>query len=225
VATSSPSPVGRYARSTKNIVGMSLAVVGPGLALAGVIAPPIGLALIPALYAAGALAAPGEKKVELASGLDAGDVRKSLETIERRVHTKVPAEIEERVQRISTTILDTLPRANELGNGSNALYVLVKTATDYLPSSLQAYLDLPRSYADQKVLSDGKTARALLCEQLDVLDAQMDEVADAVHRSDADKLLANGRFLAEKFGQGQLEVPDSPPSPRPRQQDDSTESP
>jgi hypothetical protein len=49
VATSSPGPVGRYARSTKNIVGMSAAVVGPVLALVGVIAPPVGLALIPAL--------------------------------------------------------------------------------------------------------------------------------------------------------------------------------
>jgi hypothetical protein len=213
VAISSPGPAARYARSTKNLVGMSLAVAGPVLALAGLVAPPIGLALIPALYAVGALAAPAQKKVELASGLDAGDVRKSLETIERRVHGHVPSEIEERVRRIATTITDTLPRANELGNGSNALYVLVKTATDYLPSSLQAYLDLPRSYADRKVLSDGKTARALLCEQLDMLDGQMDEVADAVHRSDADKLVANGRFLAEKFGSGPLDVSNAPQVP------------
>ena len=215
MATSSPSPAVRYARSTKNIVGMALAVVGPVLALAGVVVPVVGLALVPALYAAGALAAPGAKKVELASGVDAGDVRKSLGEIERRVHGRVPPEIEERVHTISTTITDTLPRADALGSGSNALYVLVKTATDYLPSSLQAYLDLPRTYADHKVLADGKTARAFLSDQLDVLAAQMDEVADAVNRSDADKVVANGRFLAEKFGKGPLEVPETPSTPPP----------
>ena len=225
MATSSPGPVAGYARSTKNIAGMSLAVAGPVLALAGLIAPPVGLALIPALYAVGALAAPGHKKVELASGVDAGDVRKSLETIERRVHGRVPTEIEERVQRIAATITETLPRADALGNGSSALYILVKTATDYLPTSLQAYLDLPRTYADHKVLSDGKTAQALLCEQLDVLDAQMDEVADAVHRSDADKVVANTRFLAEKFGDGPLDVPDVPRPPPPSPPDDPDREP
>src|SRR5262249_55471782 len=142
-------------------------------------------------------------------------VRKSLGEIERRVHGRVPPEIEERVHTISMPITATLPRADALGNGSNALYVLVKTATDYLPSSLPAYLALPRPYAGRKVLADGKTARAVVCEQRDVLAGQRDEGADAVNRSDADKVVANGRFLAEKFGKGPLEAPDTPSTPPP----------
>jgi hypothetical protein len=35
----------------------------------------------------------------------------------------------------------------------------------------------------------------------------MDEVADAVHKKDSDALLANGRFLADKFGPSSLALP------------------
>jgi hypothetical protein len=216
VATSS----GSYWHSTKNIVGTSLAVVGPALALAGVLAPPVGLVLAPVLYAVGALAAPGRKKPELASGVDAHDVEQSLAELKRRVHGRVPVDIEQRVRSIASTITDILPRADALGAGSDGRYVLAKTATDYLPSAVQAYLDLPRAYADSKVVTNGKTPRALLCDQLDVLTEQMDEVSDAVNRADIDKLVANGRFLEEKFGHGPLDLSHpqesaSPPEPEP----------
>jgi hypothetical protein len=206
VATSSPGGAGRYLHSTKNIVGSGLAVVGPALALAGIIAPPIGLVLVPVLYAVGALAAPEAKHSELTTGVDADDVKRSLGELRRRVHGRVPADIEERVERVATTITDILPRADELSHGSEARFVLVKTATDYLPSTVQAYLDLPRTYADAKVVADGKTAHSLVCEQLDVLIQQMDDVSDAVNRADTDRLVANGRFLAEKFGTGPLDL-------------------
>ena len=217
MATSSPSGAARYARSTKNIVGLSLAVVGPVLALAGVLAPPLGLALAPALYAVGALAAPGEKKVELAAGLDADDVDESLKKLRNGIHGRVPADVDLRVKQLATMISEMLPRADALADGTDARYVLVRTATDYLPSTLQAYLDLPRSYADNEVVADGKTAHQLLNDQLDVLYAHMQSVSDAVNRADTDKLIANGRFLAEKFGRGPLDLskpppPSSPPS-------------
>jgi hypothetical protein len=217
VATSSAGRVSRYARSTKNIVGLSLAVVGPALAIAGVVAPPLGLVIAPVLYAVGALATPPSKKIELAAGVDAGDVEQSLAELQRRIHGHVPADVDLRVKQLATMIGEMLPRADALGEGSNARFLLVRTATDYLPSSLQAYLDLPRSYADNKVVADGKTAHRLLCDQLDMLYEQMDEVSDAVNRADTDKLLANGAFLAEKFGRGPLDLskPQQPPGPGP----------
>jgi len=82
----------------------------------------------------------------------------------------------------------------------------VQCATDYLPSALQAYLDLPRNYAEQHVVTEGKTPHVMLSEQLTVLKKQIDEIADAVNRADTDKLAANGRFLAEKFGKGPLDL-------------------
>ena len=208
MATSEPRRFARYLTSTKNITGCALAVGGPVLALAGVLAPPVGLALAPVLYGVGALAAPGRKKVDVVAGLDPDDVVRSLGSIQRRVSGRVPPEIERKVVSIATTIKDTLPRADALGAGSVGQYVLVQCATDYLPSTLQAYLDMPRSYADHQVVTHGKTPLMLLSDQLDVLAKEINEIAEAVNKSDTDKLVANGRFLADKFGTNPLDLPE-----------------
>ena len=67
------------------------------------------------------------------------------------------------------------------------------------PSTLIARLGSGR-YAEREVVTDGKTASVLLCEQLDVLAAQVAAVVDTMHRCDADRLLVNGRFLRDRFG-------------------------
>jgi hypothetical protein len=46
----------------------------------------------------------------------------------------------------------------------------------------------------------------LLGEQLDLLQDQMNQVADAVTKSDMDKLLARDRFLDERFGRSDLAI-------------------
>jgi hypothetical protein len=206
VVNSEPSRFTRYLTSTKNITGLTLAVGGPVLALAGVLAPPVGLVLVPVLYGIGAVAAPGRKKANVVAGVDPNDVVQSLRATERRASGRVPAPIETKVVAISATIRETLPRADALGAGSPGRHVLVKCATDYLPSALQAYLDLPRSYADQHVVAEGKTPLMLLSDQLDVLARQVNEIAQAANRPDTDKLVVNGRFLDEKFGSKALDL-------------------
>lgn len=195
-----------YTTSTKHITGCALAMVGPALAVAGVLTPPVGLALVPALYALGALAAPARRRVDIVAGLDPHDVQRSLQRMQRRTLTRVPNRIGFKVATIATTITEVLPRAGALGVGSPGPYVLVRCATDYLPTALHAYLDLPRSYADHHVVADGKTALALLSEQLDVLAKQIAEIAENVNCADSDKVIANGRFLADKFGRGPLYI-------------------
>jgi hypothetical protein len=69
-------------------------------------------------------------------------------------------------------------------------------------------LRLPRSFADHRAVSGGKTPLLVLCDQLDLLAAEMDQVFVAVCSADADALVAHGRFLAEKFGAGpSLDIP------------------
>ena len=104
------------------------------------------------------------------------------------------------------TITELLPRVGALGAGSPDTYVLVRCATDYLPTAFQGYLDLPRDYADHCVVADGKTPLALLSEQLDLLTTQIDRIADRVNGVHSDKLIANGRFLSQKFGPGPLDL-------------------
>lgn len=206
MATSEPSVLRRWMYSNKNLVGVALAVVGPVIGIAGVVNPLVGLALAPAFYAIGALATPGRKRVDLAAGVDPHDVERSLREVQQRIRGKVPDDIASTVDHIATTITQCLPKAGTLGAGSKDLYGMVQTAVDYLPTALQTYLDLPRAYADRKVVSDGKTSAQLLSDQLTLLASKMDEIADDVHKADTDKLVAHGRFLAEKFGKSGLDV-------------------
>lgn len=199
----------RYLWSNKNLAGMALAAAGPILAIVGVVAAPIGLAIAVPLYAIGALVVPSRTSAaaDLVIGGIGGDhVLEQLDDLERQVHGKVDPAIETRVNRIATTIRETLPRTDSLGPGSSQAHTLVQTATDYLPEALGTYLKLPRSYAERQQVSNGKTPLQLLCDQLDLLGSKMDDVFTAVCQSDADALVAHGRFLDEKFAPGSLDL-------------------
>ena len=141
--------------------------------------------------------------VEANAGANAPEAR--LAQLEADIGGRVPAAVQSRVARVATTIRATLPRLTELGIGSSQAYAVVQTATSYLPEALNGYMRLPREFADKRAVSNGKTSLMVLCDQLDLLANKMDEVFDAVCRSDADALIAHGRFLAEKFGHGSLE--------------------
>lgn len=128
-----------------------------------------------------------------------------LEQINRigpQIQGKVPSMVQFRVDKITATLRETIPRLNQLGGGSRDAHSVMATVTSYLPEALGAYLRLPRSFADRRPIEGGKTALLVLIDQLDLLAATMDEIFEAVCRSDADALVAHGRFLAEKFGKG-----------------------
>ena len=139
-------------------------------------------------------------------------IRRSVRLIRASVRGKVHKSVLVRVNNICDLIEQVLPRADQLGAGSEEMHLLSRMATDYLPGALDPYLALPREYAERNPLSDGRTAIQILCAQLDVMYAQMWQVVEAVLRSDGDKLLANGRFLEDKFGHNSLKLP--PEAPR-----------
>jgi hypothetical protein len=200
----------RYLYSTKNLAGSALALVGLGLFFTGAIGaiwPPV----VVALYLVGALVAPGVKTYDLTGGgASPDDVRKALDTQVKAANGKVPPEIMAKVLSIRDTILGILPNYADFPPGSPDLFVVQSTAVDYLPTALQSYLNLPRAYAMLHPVADGKTPRQILLDQLTLLDAKITDVADAVHQKDSQRLLANGRFLAERFGQTPLTI--APPT-------------
>jgi len=85
---------------------------------------------------------------------------------------------------------------------------VIRTATDYLPSTLQAYAALPPQWAESHRLPDGRTALEALEEQLDVLEQAVTRMHDAAVAADARALLANGAFLADRFATSSLDLPD-----------------
>ena len=59
---------------------------------------------------------------------------------------------------------------------------------------------MPKQSTDKPMATDGKTARQELKGQLDLLDSKLDDIAQDLQRQDADRLLANRRFLESRFG-------------------------
>lgn len=200
----------RYLVSAKNLIGCALALVGLVLHLFGLLGPfPIWVLVVVALYAAGALLGPRRRPSVAKDTFDPQEIRRSLDHTYQMTHGRLPVDAQSRVARIRAEILELLPHTADFPPGSQDLYVLRRMAVDYLPTTIEAYLALPPSYATERVVQDGKTPLQVMNEQLELLDAQMGEIAEAVHRRDSDKLLANGIFLEERFGRpgGGLALP------------------
>ena len=61
---------------------------------------------------------------------------------------KVPDDVYQKVVAIQQTILSILPKIDRLGAGSQDAFIVQKTATDRLPSTLQVYLNPPAHVRD-----------------------------------------------------------------------------
>lgn len=192
------SRVTEYLLSRKNLAGLALALVGAGLALADPVGP-AGLVLVVAFYLLGATAVRADPRIRR-YGFDPRDVEKALSSEISSVSGRVPPEVIIRIQRIDATIRsEILPRLDCLPLGSVDLYLIERTAREYVPRAVDAYLQLPADYVSSQPGSAGRPALHVLVEQLDLLDGEMRRVAEVVHRTDMDRLLAHRRFLVDRF--------------------------
>jgi len=83
-----------------------------------------------------------------------------------------------------------------------------KIAFDYLPDTVNQYLQLPPTLARSQQLSSGKTAEESLNDQLNLLDRALHDLAKSLFEKDAQGLLVHGRFLKEKFAEQSFRLPD-----------------
>ncbi len=202
-----PGRLVSYLGSRKNVAGCVLAFGGLTLYFLGVVGAIWPLVVV-ALYLIGALGMPSPRRVSIGSAsFDADVVRSALDRLVRRGASQASPDVTAKVREIQQEILGVLPATARFPLGSEDLYVIQRTATDYLPAALDAYLALPPEYATSRPVQDGRTAKQVLLEQLELINSKMEEVADAVHQRDTDRLLASGRFLDERFGKGDLSLP------------------
>jgi hypothetical protein len=205
----------RWFYGVPNIVGIVLALVGVGLYLGGVIHGFLVPLIVVGLYVLGAVLTPKPKGIgglsTLGGDLDPGQIRSALNRIVEESQKRLPDELAAKVVAIQATILDILPKLDGTTIDRQDLFALERTVSDYLPNTLDNYLTLPRAYANSHVIANGKTAEQLLGEQLDLIDQKMKEISDAVAKDDVGKLLAQGRFLEERFGRStDLALPAAP---------------
>jgi hypothetical protein len=212
----------RWFYGLPNIVGIVLALVGIGLYLAGVISGWLVPLIVVGLYLLASFAVPRPRAI--GSGLaanadfDPAGIERELKRLVSASQSRLPDDLAAKVVAIQTTILDILPRISGSSVDRRDLFALQRTVADYLPNTLNNYLTLPRAYADTRTVSDGKTAKQLLGEQLDLIEEKMQEISEAVAKDDVSKLLAQGRFLEERFGQSSdlvlpADAPAAPPPP------------
>ncbi|MGX2040714.1 PspC domain-containing protein [Methylocaldum sp. MU1018] len=101
----------------------------------------------------------------------------------------------------------------ERTDGGNDLFDLTpfevrKIAFDYLPDTVNQYLQLPPALVRSQRLSGGKTAEEALNDQLNLLDRALHDLAKSLFEKDAQGLLVHGRFLKEKFAGQSLRLPE-----------------
>jgi hypothetical protein len=113
---------------------------------------------------------------------------------------ELPIDVQVKVEQIRRKVDVLLGYADRFPPFSQDLYLVRQTATEYLPRTIDAYLALPPEKVDTPLQAGGKTAREELRAQLDLLDKKLDEIAQDLQRQDADRLLANRRFLESRFG-------------------------
>lgn len=204
-----------YLYSRRNIVGCLLALVGLVLHFVGLLAGLEWLPITAGLYLIGVLLVPAEQGIalELGAAQDSSEVRAGLDRLIKGLKGKVADDLIARVVSIQGSILATLTTDGAAGDGADPnVYLIRQTALAYLPDAFDTYLRMPRLMAERRPIAGGQTPHDVLLGQLDLMDHRLADVADDMSRHDSDKLLANGRFLAEKFGVSGLRIdPDGGP--------------
>lgn len=205
------SAAGRWLGSSKNILGSVLAVGAIGAQLAIGLGPLWPL-VIAASYGVGALVAPRDR-VDLRLGLGAGASAEDLQAqlkVFRRAMKGEASRLTDDANAILTKILDALDeivaRWDDLSAAPDQRHVVEQMIVDYLPTSIQKFLNLPRTFALTSRVAGQKTAHDELIDQLTILQNESDRIRTALYGRDLDALGDQGRFLKEKFGKSDLQL-------------------
>ena len=123
----------------------------------------------------------------------------------QRLGSGLPLDVQVKVEQIRHKVDVLLAQRERFPFGSEDLYIVRATRDDYLPRTLDAFMAVPPPLRDKSIPS-GKTPLQELKEQLALLDTKLDEVAEDLQRRNVDRLLANRRFLEERFARPPIAV-------------------
>jgi hypothetical protein len=189
-----------FAYSNRNIAGSLLALAALGAYFGGAIHE-YWYAIVAGSYGIGALFARDSTVLDtqLSDEMNVHDAVAAVTRLAAEAPKKLPSDIATLVVQIATDVAAILPQLSAHGVVDATFADVRSTATTYLPDTLNAYLTIPAAYRNTAPIRDGKTARQILVEQLTVLAAKMTEIAQDAVQNDAQALLANGKFLKERF--------------------------
>ena len=115
-----------------------------------------------------------------------------------RPRRELPIDVQILAEQVRRKAEVLLGHADRFPAYSQDLHIVRQTAAEYLPRTIGAYLALP-GIDDPVVGAGGRTALQELREQLELMDAKLDEITRRLQRDDLDRMLANRRFLEDRF--------------------------
>jgi hypothetical protein len=190
--------------SPANLAGAGAAiVVGGGAALLGAM-PVLVVAGVVLAYAGGLLAAsPRKREIRVSvGGDDAGAVEAALREAGEQLaaqRSALPAPIAERADAVLAGIAELVPRwGTDMRGLAEEKTVVRSILADYLPTSLNTYLALPRSYLTRTKAAAEQETTAQLDLLVDTVHGIQDQVFDGVEQ----KIRAQSQFLRDKFSRG-----------------------
>jgi hypothetical protein len=185
--------IAAYLSSRRHLVSCGLALLGLALILIDPVGLP-GLILVVGFYLLG-LAATREKPEVARYGFDPGRLERGLQRLIAEVAGRMPPPSTIRLQRIEFIIrTQILPGLEFLPLGSLDLYLVQRSAADYVPTAVAHYLGLPELYRRPE-----SEAHQLLNDELRLVEDDLRRIADLIRRAQTDRLLAHHRFLRDRF--------------------------
>lgn len=212
------SRFGRWVGSSKNILGSVLGAVAVGAQLVFGLGPLWPLIVV-ASYGVGALLAPRDQvdlRLGIGSGATAEQLAAQLKVLRRSMSaeaSRLPDDANAIFGRILANLDEIVARWDDLAIAPDQSHVVVQMVTDYLPTSIQTYLNLPRTFALSNRVAGRKTAHEELLDQLAILERESGRIRDAVYAKEVDALTDQGRFLRDKFEKSSLDLGDDSTAP------------
>jgi len=209
------SSLWRWLASTKNIAGSVLGIAALGAQVVFGLGP-LWPVVVLAMYAVGALVAPRDK-IDLRPGplhgnggvASAADLSAQLAVLRRSLTVetrRLPDDARSRLARILDALDQIVARWSDLAGAADQAHTVEQMILDYLPTSIQRFLNLPRSFALSGRVEGRKSAQEELVDQLDILETESDRIRTALYAQDLAALEDQSRFLREKFGRSELDL-------------------
>lgn len=204
------STAGRWIVSTKNLVGLGLAIVAVGAQLLvglGVLWPVV----VVAAYVVGALLAPPQRvglRLDLGASPSSAELARQLHVLQQSLRGpsgRLDPDLQERLDGVLGNLEEIVARWDQLAGAPDQQRMIVAMITDYLPTSVETYLNLPRALTVVRA-SGRRDAHDELLDQLGILQTESGRVRDAVYAQTVEALANQGQFLRDKFRRSELDL-------------------
>ena len=168
--------------------------------------------IVVAAYGVGALLWPRDRlnlTLELGESASADDLKVQMSALRKTMTTqsgRLGADVVTPLGALLDILDEIVSKWDDLLAAPEQSHVVQQMIVDYVPTSLQTYLNIPATYALTARVAGKKSAHDELIDQLTLLTTEAEKIRAAVYTKDLDALGDQSRFLQDKFGKSSLDL-------------------